>query len=251
VSTAATVDADNNRVDLQLVLDSGPLFLLGPVRVEGLLRYPERSVLALSTFKPGTPHSDKLILDFQERLRKVGLFESAVVDIDPNPDTANATPVLVKVREAPLQQATVGVGISDNVGARISLEHLNRNAFGSDWMAKNKIELGQEKQLWEGELTSHPKEGGYRNVIAASAEREAAAGTIVHSSRMRVGRSQDAEALERLIFLEAITASTRTAPAPTRCSMRCCRPRGARCGWASPGCRAWARAPSSRCLGFT
>lgn len=210
LSTAATVNVDANQVALELVLDSGPRFLLGLVRVEGLSRYPEGSVLALSTFKPGTPHSDKLILDFQERLRKVGLFESALVDIDLNPDTASATPVLVKVREATLQQSTVGLGISDNVGARISLEHLNRNAFGSEWMAKNKIELGQEKRLWHGELTSHPKEGGYRNLIATSAEREDAAGTIVRSSRMRVGRSLDAEALERLVFFEAITASTRT-----------------------------------------
>ena len=208
--TNAVVHADENRVELALGIKTGPLFLLGPVRVEGLSRYSEQSVIALSPFTTGTPYSEKLILDFQERLRKVGLFESAVVDMDHAVETADAAPVIVKVREQPLQQATVGVGISDNVGPRVSLEHLHRNAFGTQWMAKNKFELGQEQQLWQGELMSHPLSDGSRNLVAGNVERQTAAGTVVQSTRLRVGRARDTEAIERVVFLEAITARTRT-----------------------------------------
>jgi translocation and assembly module TamA len=208
--TNAVVHAQENRVELALGIKTGPLFLLGPVRVEGLSRYGEQSVTALSPFTTGTPYSEKLILDFQERLRKVGLFESVAVDIDHAVETADAAPVIVKVREQPLQQATVGVGISDNVGPRVSLEHLHRSALGTRWMAKNKFELGKAQQLWQGELISHPLANGSRNLVAGNVERQTAAGTVVQSTRLRVGRAIDTEALEQLVFLEAISASTRT-----------------------------------------
>ncbi len=208
--TSAQVDTATQGAQLRLDLDSGPLFLLGEVRVEGLSRYDTDSVEALRPFTPGTPYSEKLILDYQERLRKAGLFESAVVEIDPDPATAAAAPVIVRVREQPLQQATFGVGFSDKAGPRVSLEHLHRNVFGSHWAAKTKFELGHNQQSWQEELLSHPLEGGYRNLVAGNVQREHAAGTLVRSSRLRAGRTLDTEALERLVFVEAITASTQT-----------------------------------------
>jgi translocation and assembly module TamA len=84
-------------------------------------------------------------------------------------------------------------------------------------MAKNKMELGQAKQSWQGELISHPQTGHYRKLIAGHMQREEAAGTIVRSSRIRLGRTQDTEANERIFFLEAISAGTRTeAPSELR-----------------------------------
>ena len=99
----------------------------------------------LATFRPGEPYTEKLLLDFQERLQKVGLFEGASVELVADVETHAAAPVIVRVKELPLQQATVGIGYSANVGPRLSLEHYHRRLFnfaGSDWVAKNKIELG-------------------------------------------------------------------------------------------------------------
>ena len=46
----------------------GPLFRLGPIRVEGIHRYDELAVRRLATFAPGDVYSEKLLLDYQERL---------------------------------------------------------------------------------------------------------------------------------------------------------------------------------------
>src|SRR5690606_33924717 len=97
--TSARVDADANRVQLSLVADSGPLFHLGEIRVEGLERYDEASVRNAANFAPGASYSEKTLLDFQERLRKVGLFEGAVATTEPDPAQADAAPVTVQVRE--------------------------------------------------------------------------------------------------------------------------------------------------------
>ena len=200
--TAAIVDASDNSVALDLLLDSGTLFKLGALRIEGLQRYNDASVRRLATFSTGTPYSEQRLLDFQERLQKVGLFEGAAVELDADPATADAAPVLVRVRELPLQQATVGVGYSANTGARLTLEHTHRQPFGLNWIAKNKVELGPDLKSWTGDLTSYPQEGLYRNLLGGSAERLRSASELRTSWSARVGRTQDTPRIERLYYAE-------------------------------------------------
>ena len=215
-STAARVDAQAHTVALTLVIDSGPLFRLGAIRIEGLERYDEVSVRNLATFSPGTPHDDKLLLDYQERLQKIGLFEGAVVEIDPNPATADAAPVLVRLKELPLQQATAGIGYSANTGPRLTLEHLHRGVFGSRWVAKNKFEIGPDQKLWQGDLTSYPLEGQYRNLVAASTESLRSADQLRTSWSARVGRTQDTPRIERLYYAEVVNSRLDTAAGTSR-----------------------------------
>ena len=201
-STNARVDAPDNRADLALVLDSGPLYRLGAIRIDGLRRYDEESVRRLATFGAGDPYSEKTLLDFQERLQTLGLFEGASVGIDPDPQTAGAAPVLVHVTEQSLQQATVGVGYSANTGPRLSVEHTQRRFLGSRWIAKNKVELGPDNQHWEGELTSYPLPGLYRNLVSGSGTRLLTDDQQLISWNARVGRTRDTERIERLYFAE-------------------------------------------------
>lgn len=214
-STLAEVDAPANRVKISLALDSGPLFRFGETSVEGLQRYSPQAVRNLRTYKPGTPYTEKLLLDFQERLQRANLFESAVLEINPDPAVAVATPVSVRVRELPKNQAELGVGYSDNTGQRISIEHTNRRLldrsfFGTDITARNKLELGRDRQSLETHLNTHPLEGGWRNLVAARLQREVLEGSTVRSSRLRAGRAIESERVDRLFFLEGTAASTQS-----------------------------------------
>jgi translocation and assembly module TamA len=201
--THARVDAVRNTAELTLVADSGPQFRFGAVRIEGLERYDEASVRRLATFNAGEPFTEKLLLDYQERLQKIGLFEGVSVELDPDPATAGAAPVKVRVKEMTLQQATVGVGYSANTGQRVTLEHWHRRPFGLDWVAHNKFELGRDRNAWEGELISHPLDGLYRNLVAGSAEKLSTAGEVRTTWSARLGRTQDTPRIERLYFAEA------------------------------------------------
>ncbi len=204
--TRALVDAPDNSVTLSAQLDSGPLFRFGEIRIEGLQRYDEDAVRKLAFFGTGTPYTEKALLDFQERVQKVGLFEGAAVELDANPETASAAPVLVKLKELPLQQATTGIGYSANTGARLTLEHTHRRVFGTRWIAKNKFELGANLKSWSGELMSHPLDGRYRNLVAGSASQLRAADEVLDSWSARVGRTQDTPRIERLYFFELTQA---------------------------------------------
>ncbi len=201
-STHARVDAPRNRVDLAAVLDSGPLYRLGALRIEGVQRYDEEAIRKLSTFAPGQPYSEQTLLDFQERLQKIGLFEGASVELDADPASAAAAPVRVRVKELSQQQATVGIGYSANTGPRLSVEHTNRRLFGQRLIAKNKVELGPDNKAWEGELSSYPLDGLYRNLVSGAASKL----TVDDQQRLgwnaRVGRTQDTPRIERLYFAE-------------------------------------------------
>jgi len=203
--TTAAVDAANNSATLTLVAEAGPRYRLGEIRIEGLSRYQADAVRRLATFEPGEPYTEKQLLDFQERLQKVGLFEGASVEIDPAVATHDAAPVLVRVKELPLQQATVGIGYSANTGPRLSLEHYHRRLFrfgGDDWVAKNKFELGPSLKSWEGQLTSHPLPDLYRNLVAGTTSRLRTDDQTQGSWSARIGRTQESPRFERLYYAE-------------------------------------------------
>ncbi|WP_418316069.1 autotransporter assembly complex protein TamA [Piscinibacter sakaiensis] len=215
-TTSARIDADRNSASLYGLADSGPLFHFGEIRVEGLQNYRESDVINLATFRPGQRYSEKALLDTQDRLLRSGLFEGAVVAIEPDAAFAAAAPVTARVREQPLQQVTLGVGYADQTGERITVEHTHRRVFGRtffghQWTSKNKIELGRVNQSWQGDLSSHPLPGGWRNLIGGSLSKEEAAGTITEAAKLRIGRAVETERIDRLIYLEMQQASAETA----------------------------------------
>jgi translocation and assembly module TamA len=168
------------------------------------------TVLALQTFSTGQPLREQALLDYQDRLVKSALFDSVAIEMEPDPALAAAMPVVVKVRERSLQQATLGLGVSDNTGPRITLEHLHQRFLGFAWQAKSKLQLGRTDQQASIDLTSHPLPGPYRNLLSASVGNTEASGLDVTSQRARVGRSKDDERLERLYYLEWQRSRTRS-----------------------------------------
>lgn len=201
--TGAQVDADADTVRLFLVADSGPLFRYGRLNVEGLKRHDLETVQHLAAFPVGTPVSESLLLDYQERLQKAGLFDSVTVTLDPDPERADQATIDVRLREAPLQVWTLGAGVSANTGPRFSVEHLYRRVFGYAATSRNKFEIGQKEQKWEGEISTHIGEGLYRELLGGAVDRLESNSDVVLSQRVRLGRTQDTQRIERLYYLEA------------------------------------------------
>ena len=69
-TTKAQVDAEANTATLHASADSGALFHIGSVTVEGLQRYDETSVRRLSTFYLGDAYSEQALLDYQSAKRE-------------------------------------------------------------------------------------------------------------------------------------------------------------------------------------
>ena len=201
-SSQAEIDVAAGTARLVGVLDSGPLFLAGALHVEGLQRHDLATVRHLAGFGPGRPLTESLLLDYQDRLQKTGLFDSVSITFDAHIEQAGASTVTVHLNELPLQQATVGVGLSTDTGPRASLEHQHRRPFGWAMVAHDKLEWGRDVQRWNADVFSHPGAGFVRWLLGVQVERERSATDLVLSQRVRVGRTQDTPAFERLAFVE-------------------------------------------------
>ena len=215
----ADVDTAAQRAGLSLRLDSGPLYRVGTLTIDGLKHHDASTVQQLAGFGPGEPLTEARLLDFQDRLQKAGLFESVSVGFDPVAALADATPVRVRLTELPLQQATLGLGISANNGPRATAEHAHRRPLGWAVIARNKLEWARDNQSWNGDFQTHPGEGFYRNLLGVQIDRQVSATDVVLSQRLRLGRTQDTPRIERLYFIEwlrsaqsdlMLAASTRT-----------------------------------------
>jgi len=210
-STRARIDATDNRADLELVADGGPLFHLGPISVEGVSVFDELSVRRLATFTRGEVYSERRLLDYQDRLIKLGLFEGASVELDATGPPEDA-PVRVKVKELTQYQANFGIGYSANTGPRASVELYDRKIFGSPWVAHMPLIYGPENKLAGIELTSYPLENQWRNLLAANFEELLSAGETRDSVTARVGRSKDTIRYERVYYAELVKARVESAP---------------------------------------
>jgi translocation and assembly module TamA len=206
--TESDTKRDTNReakatdVRLFLVVDSGPLFRYGQLVIEGMATQDAVTVQNLLATRKGSPVTEALLLDFQDRLVKSGLFESVTVTLDTRTQQAEQAAIVVRVKESPLQTYTFGLGLSTNTGPRASVEHIYRRVFGYPAQSRNKLELGKKRQAWNGEISTHPLDALQRYLLGGAIERLVSDDDNVLSQRLRLGRAQDKQSVERLHFLE-------------------------------------------------
>ncbi|MDE2147596.1 MAG: BamA/TamA family outer membrane protein, partial [Burkholderiales bacterium] len=210
IGSGAEVDTATQRVQLYLVADSGPLFRYGELRVEGLVRQDLASVANLVGAARGAPVTESLLLDLQDRLQKSGLFQTASVTLDPDPAQAEDARILVRVREAPVQTATFGVGISANTGPRASVEHYYRRPFGYASTVHTQLEYGRLHKLWNTQITGNANADLNRDLLAGTVEQLFSSTDQVLSKRVRLGRTQDTQRIERFYFVEAERSTRQT-----------------------------------------
>jgi len=204
--TKATVDVERAVADLMLELAPGPLYRLGPIRIEGLDRYDAATVRNLATFRPGAVYAEQSLVDYQARLLKSGLFEGASVEIDADGADPAAAPVTVRVKELTRHQATFGVGFSADTGPRFSVEAFDRKLFGRNAIGRGKLEVGPELRALGGEITSYPDADLWRRFLSAQAEQLLTSDEERNSAFLRAGRSKDDGRFDRLVFAEVQTS---------------------------------------------
>jgi translocation and assembly module TamA len=209
--TEAVIDAATHEADLVVTLDSGPLYRTGPLVIQGLKRQDERTVRNIAGITPGSPATEALLLDFQDRLQKSDLFDRATVTLQPDPAHPESTPILVQLSERKLQDARFVVGVAADVGAHGSVEHVHRRPFGQAWIARNTVDLAQLAQRWDGEISTQPLPDQYHNLVAAGLARETTSTDVVATSHVRVGRQQETNRISRLYFAEVQHSITHSA----------------------------------------
>ena len=202
----ADIDAPAQSASLTLSLDSGPLYRLGPLQVSGIERYDPVLVPRLARLNAGAVYDQNEMVRAQQRLASSGYFDSVYVFINPESDPL-AAPVQVQVREAKLQKVIFGVGLTTDSGPRASVEHTYQRLPVIGWRAVSKVQLERKSPFVQTEWTAVPDEAGWRWSGLGRAERLNDTELITQGQRLRFGRSQIGQRIDRNIYLQYERAS--------------------------------------------
>ena len=236
VETSATVDPEEQRALLRVVIDSGPEMRFGELRIRGLKRYPREVITNLNKINPGDQYSEAALTALQSRLQDTGYFSSVEVsadmrqvlnaelqelkegddDADANPATPEpptgptVLPVLVRVVENKRKNVEVGVGFSTDTGARVQASYDDLNVLGkrmkSDLIYEQKRQTARVDFFWP----TTPK--GYNDSVGAGVERNDVRGEITTLATVAARRSWGSPLLERSLTLEALVERREVPP---------------------------------------
>ncbi len=206
-ASLADVDPPAATARLSLTLDSGPAYRLGPMQVNGLERYDSTLVERLARLNQGAHYDQAALLEAQQRLQDSAYFDSVFVALETAGDPA-AAPVVVTLREAKRHKLVLGVGASTDSGARLSVEHTNHQLPGIEWRAVSKLLLDRDTRSIGSELIAAPDAGNWRWASSILLKQENAASVDVRSQRLRAGRSQNGDRIERNYYLQYERANT-------------------------------------------
>ena len=217
-NSRAEVDADIHQARLSVTYDPGPLYRFGPLRVEGSQRYDSDGARRLARLPTGTEYDEAGLLDAQLRLASSGYYDAVFLTLDTEGTDPLAAPVVAQVREAPLQKLVSGVGLSTDSGARLSLDHTHNRLPGIGWRALSKLALDRNTKRLGTEWMALPDEGGWRWFSGAQLQRESTGSFEVNSTRLRTGRTQNTDHIDRSYYLQHDTADSQGIGAPASSS---------------------------------
>ena len=162
-TSEARVDAESARATLHIVLDSGPRFTLGGVTVEGLARYPESLVRRNVDWKPGERYRMARLTGLQRALQNGPWFASVVVDIERDPEKAQAVPVKVTVVERPSIEVGLALGYGTDNGPRAEVALRDRDLLGRGYDLQSALRADRNDQIGYADVYLPPFVSGARN----------------------------------------------------------------------------------------
>ena len=201
----ALVDPHRHSVDLLLRLDSGPAVRIGPLDISGAERYAPEQVQRLAQLRAGSPYRQADLLEAQQRLVASGYYDAVLVSLAPE-GLPQAHPVRIELREALMQKWVLGLGLRSETGPRLSVEYVHHRVPRLDWRASLKAALERDHQIASLELLAPPEEDLWRRTGALQLERTTYEAYTLMTQRLRAGRVQLSEPLDRAWYAQLDTA---------------------------------------------
>ena len=182
LSSEALVDPDANTVDIQVALDSGPVFRVGELDIDGLSRYPPELVRNYRTQKVGDRYSLEELEQFVRRLNGTGYFASVHAAIDTDPAKADDAPVHVGVIEAPPKRLEAGIGFSTDTAFRGNVSY--RDVDVNKHALQMYIDARVESKLQNASLrfVQPPGANGWSPSVFGRVERTDIAGLVTETA---------------------------------------------------------------------
>ena len=133
VEGVVRVHPEDGTAEVRFDADTGERFRLGPITVQGTEAVSKKPILWAAALESGMRYDETALDDAQGDVYDLGVFRAVTVDVLDPADGTRRLPVVIRVREAPLQAVEVGVGggadfASQRVRGRVTWRH--RDLFG-------------------------------------------------------------------------------------------------------------------------
>jgi len=166
----ATINPETGSAELQLSLNSGPLFTFGKMEILGLQRYPASLIERMTSITPGETYSQNKLLELQARLQDSPYFSRTTVSVATDPMHPSNVPVRVEVIENPSRKLGFGIGISTDTGERLLVDYRDLSLLDRTWQLGGALKLDLKRQSLGGDLQFPPSENGSRDSINSMIE---------------------------------------------------------------------------------
>lgn len=114
---------------VRLILETGPRYYFGQVRIEGAPTYPERFLHRYVSFKPGDIFSYGKLGETQLNYTNAERFRQVIVRPEKEKAEDRRIPVLVQLEPLPRYTLNPGIGYGTDTGARFSIRYRDVNVF--------------------------------------------------------------------------------------------------------------------------
>lgn len=188
-ASEASVDPAASSVDVDVAIDSGPVFHVGDLDVQGLSRYPADLVRHYRTKRRGDRYALADLDQFVRRLNGTGYFASVRAAIDADAANAADAPVHVAVIEAPPKKIEVGLGYSTDTAFRANVSYRDVDVGGR--ALQMYVDARVESKLQNASLrfVTPPAANGWSRTTFARIERTDISGLVTQTAATGVRMS--------------------------------------------------------------
>jgi translocation and assembly module TamA len=181
-SSEALVDPHANSVGIDVAIDSGPVFHVGDLDVQGLSRYPADLVRHYRTQRRGDRYSIAELDQFVRRLNGTGYFASVHAAIDTDVAHAADAPVQVSVIEAPPKKLEAGLGYSTDTAFRANVSYRDVDVGGRALQMYVDARIESKLQNASLRFVTPPAANGWSRTTFARIERTDISGLVTQTA---------------------------------------------------------------------
>lgn len=164
----ADIDPKTKRSRLEVVVDSGPRIVFGPLVIQGLQRYPAQIVEGMADFHRGGAYKLQKLFNYQTALEQSPYFSSVIVSADLQKINDDQVPVMVGVSELPAQKIELGLSYDTGVGAGARIGYDHYNIFQRGYTGSILWDWAQFKQIVSFGLSFPKLSNSYSHSITAA-----------------------------------------------------------------------------------
>lgn len=129
-SSRYIVDHGSQTLDVELVMDSGPLVFMDGLVIKGESPVKKHYLDALTTWESGTPWNQSAVESFRNNLRQSGLFSSAELNPAETEDEEGLRAVVAELTEAPPRTVGGALKYDTDFGPGVQAYWEHRNITG-------------------------------------------------------------------------------------------------------------------------